>query len=100
MIINIKAISKVLENSASGRKVFKFAINTILYILEQQRLVDFRSLQKLQLDWDKGTIKLGDNFMEMLVGRSIGEYVINAKRNKIRTLTQERIRSEQRGIGN
>jgi hypothetical protein len=98
MIINIKAISKILENSPSGRKVFKFAINTILYILEQQRLVDFRSLQKLQLDWEKGTIKLGDNFMEMLVGRSIGEYVINTKRNKIRSMAQERARTEQRGM--
>ncbi len=98
MIINIKAISKILENSPSGRKVFKFAINTVLYILEQQRLVDFRSLQKLQLDWEKGTIKLGDNFMEMITGRAIGEYLVNHKRNLIRTKVQERARVDERGM--
>ena len=83
-ILNIKAISKVLENSPSGRKVFKFAINTILYILDQQRLIDFRTLQKAQLDWERGTLKLGDNFVEMLVGRAIGEYVINMKKEGIK----------------
>ena len=82
-VINITSISKVLENNPVSRKVFNFAVRTVLYILEQQRLVDHRQLEKASLDWKRGTLNLGDGFFERLLARAIGEYVIDRKKKRV-----------------
>lgn len=76
-VVNIKTISKILEKSAVARKVFKFTVNALLHILEHQKLIDYRKLEKASLDWSKGTLNLGDGFFEMLMGRAVSEYGIN-----------------------
>lgn len=77
MKISIKLLSTMLSKSPKMRKIFTSGIKVILYILEQQRLVDFRKLEQVSINWDKGHVNLGDNFVEMVTGRAIGEYVVN-----------------------
>lgn len=81
-VVNIKTISKLLVNNPLGRKIFVSAISIILYILESQRLIDYRKLESVSLDWERGTLKLGDGFMEMIIGRSVSQYVIDRKKKE------------------
>jgi hypothetical protein len=102
-VINIKTVSKILEKNAMARKMFQWGIKTILYLLEQQRLIDYRKLERVTLDWSKGTIDLGDSFTEMLVARSIGEYGIDRKKRtgdatgRARTIDEGRKEYQSKG---
>lgn len=78
-VINIKKLSKVLEDSPKSRKLFKDAIQIILAALEGQKLLDSRKLQKLTLDWEKGTLNLGEGTINQIIGRSLGEYYLKRK---------------------
>lgn len=93
-VISIKTISKVLANSPVGRKMFKFGIRTILYVLEAQRLIDWKKLEEISLDWEKGTINFGDGFTEMLTGRAISEYVWDRKKSTNRRLSAAELSDE------
>jgi hypothetical protein len=81
-VINIKTLSKVLSNSATGRKMFKFGVRVVLHALEAHRLIDWRKLEEVSLDWEKGTLNLGDGFLEMLTGRAINEYIWDVRSKK------------------
>lgn len=77
-VINIKTISRLVEKNPTMRNVASWMIRLILHILEAQRLIDFRKLQAVSLDWERGTLDLGDNFTEMLVARAVNEYIIES----------------------
>lgn len=93
-ILNITSISKILENNPVSRKVFNFAVRSVLYVLEQQRLIDYRQLEKASLDWNRGTLNLGDGFFERILGRAIGEYVIDKKKKKLDMIMRAKVNKE------
>jgi hypothetical protein len=76
-VINIKGVSNLLKKSSVGRKLFKSAIKLVLFLLEHQRLIDKRDIEKMALDFERGTINLGDDLSEKIMARAFGEYVIN-----------------------
>lgn len=76
-VINIKGVSKLLKKSSVGRKLFKSAIKLVLFLLEHQRLIDKRDIEKMALDFERGTLNLGDDLSEKIVARAFGEYIIN-----------------------
>lgn len=82
MVIDIKKVSKLVENNAQMRKLFTSTVSIVLYTLEAQRLLDGRMIQKSVIDWDKGTFSLGDNTINMLVGRAISQYVIDSAKDR------------------
>jgi len=82
-VLNIKGVSRILETNATARRVFKWAITCILYLMEQQRLIDGKRLEQVSLDWNRGTLNLGSNFTEMLVARAVGEYVIDRRFKRV-----------------
>lgn len=98
-VINITSISKILENNPVARKVFNFAVRSVLYVLEHQRLVDPRQLEKASLDWNRGTLDLGDGFFERLLGRAIGEYVIDRKKKKLDAEMRAKVSNSIRSKG-
>lgn len=86
-VYNIKWIAKALKSSPVGRKLFANGVATILYILEAQKLLDWRKLQEVAVDFEKGTISTGDGTVNMIIGRAISQYVIDRKKNKDRALS-------------
>lgn len=79
-VLNIKMVSKLVKNNAVVRNTVTWFIGLILHLLEAQRLIDRDKLYKVSLDWERGTLDLGDNFTQQLVARSVSEYLINPKR--------------------
>lgn len=76
-VISIKTVSKILEKNAMARKMFQWGIKATLFLLEQQRLIDHRKIEKVTVDWEKKTLNLGDDFTSMLIARAFGEYVVD-----------------------
>lgn len=95
-VLNITSISKILENNPVARKVFNFAVRSVLYVLEQQRLVDSRQLEKASLDWNRGTLNLGDGFFERILGRAIGEYIIDKKKKQLDAIMRAKAQNKFR----
>jgi hypothetical protein len=87
--INITTISRILEKNASARKVFKWAVGFILFILEQQRLIDGRSLEKVTIDFERKVIDLGDTFTQKVMARALGEYVIDRRLKRTKYIMKD-----------
>jgi hypothetical protein len=81
-VINIKTIAKILEKSARARSMFRWAVKATLFLLEQQRLIDHRQIERVTLDWEKKTLNLGDDFTSKVMARAFGEYVVDRKFKK------------------
>lgn len=79
-VVNIKGLAKALENSPTGRELVYNGMSVLLYVLEAQKLLDFRMIQKATLDWDKGTLSLGDNTLNMILGRALSQYAIDRRK--------------------
>ena len=75
-------MAKLLERNPLARKAFQWAIVTLLYVLEQQRLIDYKKIERVSLDWNRGTLDLGDHFTNMLMARAFGQYVIDRHKKK------------------
>lgn len=82
-VINIDTVSKLVQKNATVRNTVAWFIGLILHLLESQRLIDRDKLSKVSLDWERGTLDLGDNFTQQLVARCISEYLINSYKKKV-----------------
>lgn len=78
MVVNIQTISRLVESNKAMRNVVEWFIKFTLQLLSAQRLIDDRKLQAASLDWERGTLSLGNSFSEQLVARSISKYVIDS----------------------
>lgn len=82
-VININTVSKLVQRNATMRNTVAWFIGLILHILESQRLIDRDKLSKVSLDWERGTLDLGDNFTQQLVARCVSEYLINSYKKRV-----------------
>lgn len=78
-IININTIARLAERNPSIKNILTWAIQFMLQLLSAQKLIDDRKLQNVSLDWERGTLNLGNTFMEQLTARAISRYYIDRK---------------------
>lgn len=93
IVININTVAKLAEKNPAIKGVFTWTVKFILHLLESQRLIDFRKIEAASLDWERGTLDLGNNFTEQLFARAVSEYVVNRKLKKLDFVTNTNIRS-------
>lgn len=89
-VININTISKLTENNPIARNVFVWTINFLLHLLESQRLIDRDKLYKVAIDWQRGSLDLGNSFTEQLAARTISQYVVDRYTAKWKKGMQEK----------
>lgn len=75
--INISTIARLAEKNATVKSIMTWTIGFLLQLLSAQRLIDDRKLQNVSLDWERGTLNLGNSFMEQLTARAISKYLID-----------------------
>lgn len=78
-IINISTIARLAEKNTTVKNVLTWTIQFMLQLLSAQKLIDDRKLQNVSLDWERGTLNLGNTFMEQLTARAISKYYIDRK---------------------
>lgn len=76
-IINISTIARLAERNTTVKNVLTWTIQFMLQLLSAQRLIDDRKLQNVSLDWERGTLNLGNTFMEQLTARAVSKYYID-----------------------
>lgn len=93
-VINVKAVTKLVATNPVTRKAFTFGIQFLLYLLEAQKLVDSRKLQEVSLDWERGTINVGDDFLAQVASRAVSEYYINRIKFESQTNFKHKLNSK------
>lgn len=78
-IINISTIARLAEKNTTIKNVMEWTIKFLLQLLSAQKLIDDRKLQNVVLDWERGTLNLGNTFMEQLTARAVSKYFIDRK---------------------
>lgn len=78
-IINISTIARLAEKNATVKNILVWTIQFMLQLLSAQRLIDDRKIQNVVLDWERGTLNLGNNFMEQLTARAVSKYYLDVK---------------------
>lgn len=97
--INMKSVTKLVASNPMTRNAFKSGIQFALYLLEAQKLVDSRKLKEVTLDWERGTLNLGEGFLEQVAARAVSEYYVNPKRwaSQNKSRVEENLRNQLGG---
>lgn len=98
-VININSIARLAEKNPIVKKVFRWTINFTLQLLVSQRLLDPSKLRAASLDWERGTLDLGNAFTSQLVANTVSEYVINRTKKKWEFETMAKIRKNSEKDG-